>query len=382
MTRPYQMCTRCLMDTTDPDIVFEANGLCNHCTNSIARQKLLLRTDEAGQQELQTIVAQIKAEGAGKPYDCIIGVSGGVDSTYAAYIAKVKLGLRPLAIHLDNGWDSELAVSNIEKVLKLLGIDLDTHVLDWEEFKDLQVAFLRASVPDGEVPSDHAIGAAIYQVAARHGIRYSIGGGNIATESVLPTSWTYSISDWKYIQGVQAQCGTRPLKHYPHYSLTDMIYHTIVRRFTTIRVLNYVPYVKRDVVRFLEEELGWRYYGDKHYESIYTRFYQGYILPRKFNIDKRKAHLSSLIASGQRSREEALHEMQHNPYTDELQREDRIYAIKKLGLTEAEFDRIMTAPVKSYRDYPNYTATYQRLRRVVRLAKRLRLVPQNFTGPF
>jgi len=347
----YQVCTRCVMDTSDPDIQFDENGVCNHCRrydDLVARRVF---SGEEGRQRLAAIVAQIQREGQGKRYDCVIGVSGGVDSTYVAWKAK-ELGLRPLAVHLDNGWDSELAVSNIHKALKRLDIDLYTHVIDWEEFRDLQLAFLRASTPDSEIPTDHAIVALMRQMAERVGVRYILAGYNLRTESHLPRAWSRGHMDWRYIKSVHRLFGRRPLKTFPHMGFWTYYRYRLTQRM--VHILNYVDYVKADARRLLEQELGWQYYGGKHYESIYTRFYQGYILPRKFGYDKRRSHLSSLICSGEITREEALAELQQPPYPPALQEEDMEYVIKKLGLTPQEFEEIMQLPKKTYWDYPSY----------------------------
>jgi N-acetyl sugar amidotransferase len=367
-------CVRCIMDTTDPEIVFDEHGMCNHCTQYIATAKVLLKRDERGQRELAQIVEQMKAEGRGKAYDCVLGVSGGVDSTYAAYVLK-QMGVRPLAVHMDNGWNAELAVHNIERTLKTLGVDLHTDVLDWEEFKDLQVSFLRASVPDGEIPTDHAIGAVLYRAAATHGVRHVVHGANVVTEGILPIRWTYGPGDWRYIRSVHARFGRVKLRTFPHYGYTSLYYYVGVRRMRQIRLLDFVPYVKEDAKALLERELGWRDYGGKHHESIYTRFFQGYILPKKFGIDKRKAHLSTLICSGQVTREQALEEMQTEPYPADLQAQDREYVVKKLGLTQAEFDAIMALPVKVFRDYPNSVVRHRRLLALARLARKLKVLP-------
>jgi N-acetyl sugar amidotransferase len=273
-----------------------------------------------------------------------------VDITYVAYRVK-QLGLRPLAVHLDNGWDSELAVKNIEETLKRLNIDLYTEVLDWEEFKDLQVSFLKASTPDSEIPTDHAIVALLANMAEKIGVRYIIIGNNVRTETHLPRAWSQGHFDWKYISGLQKRFGSRPLKTFPHFN-----FFTYYRRMLTqkrIEILNYLGYNKKDALRVLQDELGWRYYGGKHYESIYTRFYQGYILPNKFGFDKRRSHLSSLVCSGEISRQQALDELKVPTYAPSMQEEDREYVVKKLGLTEEEFTAIMQAPKKSYWDYPS-----------------------------
>jgi N-acetyl sugar amidotransferase len=376
MTGSYQICVRCIMDTTDPDIVFDENGVCNHCRNYDSLSARMLPSINIASRELEKLAAQIKASGVGKQYDCLVGVSGGVDSTYVAYLVK-NLGLRPLAVHLDNGWDAELAVSNIEKVLNKLEIDLYTHVLNWEEFKDIQVAFLKASVPDGEIPTDHAIAAVIYQTAIKFGIKYVISGSNIVTEGILPTSWTYGIQDWMYIHNVHGRFGNLPLKTFPHMSLLDRLNYNLIRRVVTVRILNFIPYSKAEVMRILQDELGWKYYGGKHHESIYTRFFQGYILPRKFRIDKRLAHFSTLICSGQMTREKALEEIQSETYPAQLQQEDYVYSIKKLGLNEEEFKAIMVAPVKSYRDYPNQDRVMQFLRKILKILQKFGFIRGN-----
>jgi N-acetyl sugar amidotransferase len=368
------ICVRCVMDTSDPEIRFDEQGVCNHCHAYDALAAREVRTGQAGKEALLRIVDRIKAHGRGKQYDCVMGVSGGVDSTYLAYIAK-QLGLRPLAVHMDNGWDSELAVSNIEKVLKTLSIDLYTEVLDWGEFRDLQLAFLKASVSDAEIPTDHAIGAAIYRVASERGIRYLLSGENVVTEGILPGSWTYGVWDWKYIHSVHQRFGTVPLRTYPHYRLADLFYYRAARQIRSIRPLNLLPYVKSAAMRVLQHELGWKYYGGKHYESIYTRFFQGYILPRKFGIDKRKAHLSTLICSGQITREAAVTELSCQSYSPELQRQDCEYVIKKLGLRPEEFAAIIALPIRTHRDFPNAEAIFHRVRGLVHGARRLRLLP-------
>lgn len=369
-----RVCTRCIMDTTDPDITFDEAGVCNHCAHYDEMAGRLMRTGEAGERELADLVRRIREEGAGKRYDCVVGVSGGVDSTYVAYQAK-RLGLRPLAVHVDNGWNSELAVQNIEHVLKKLEIDLYTEVLDWEEFRDLQLSFLRASVPDAEIPTDHAIGAVVYRIAAQNGIRYILSGSNVATEGILPSAWTYGISDWKYIRSIQKIFGTRKLKRFPHYSLPRWMGYVGVNRLTSVRILDYLPYNKKEVIGVLERDLGWRYYGGKHYESIYTRFFQGYILPRKFGYDKRKAHLSTLICAGQITREAALGEIEKPPYPEELQRQDLEYSLKKFEISGDEFERIMNLPPRTHEDYPTNEALLGRIRAGLRIGRRMGLVP-------
>jgi len=347
----YRMCTRCIMDTTDPEITFDENGMCNHCHtyDRLVREHIV--DGEAGHKRLLKLVDSIERAGRGKKYDCIIGVSGGVDSTYVAYLVK-QLGLRLLAVHLDNGWDSELAVKNIEETLKRLGIDLYTEVLDWEEFRDLQAAFLKASTPDSEIPTDHTIVAILGNIAAKLRIKYILIGNNVRTETHLPRAWSQGHFDWKYIRELHKRFGARPLKTFPHFDFFTYYLRMLTQK--RIAILDYVNYSKKEALRVLQDELGWRYYGGKHYESIYTRFYQGYILPVKFGFDKRRCHLSSLVCSGEVTREQALEELRIPTYSPSMQEEDREYVAKKLGFTDEEFTAIMNAPKKSYWNYPSY----------------------------
>ncbi len=355
MPSQHRVCTRCIMDTSDPEITFDTEGVCNHCKKYEADVKRLVFPGESGAKKLGDVVKSIKREGEGKEYDCIIGVSGGVDSSFTAYLVK-KAGLRPLAVHLDNGWNSELAVKNVERLLNKLEIDLYTCVLDWEEFKSLQLAFLRASTPDSEIPSDHAIVATLYKKAKELGLRYIIPGTNIRTESHLPREWSQGHRDWLYIESINNQFGTRKLTTYPHYTFIDNI--LTQRNFRWVPILNYVDYVKFDAVKTLENELGWKYYGGKHYESIYTRFYQGYILPKKYGFDKRRSHLSSLICSSEMTRADALSEIQTDPYPPDMMESDKTFFLSKLGLTEQQFKEIMDTPPRRFQDYPSYEKKY------------------------
>lgn len=350
--REYQICNRCIMDTTDVDITFDEQGNCNHCTEYYRLAPLYGYHGEETDKKLEALIAQIKADGKGKKYDCVVGVSGGVDSSYVAYLAK-KYGLRALCVHFDNGWNSKLAVKNIANILKKLDFDYETYVVEWEEFKDLQIAFLKASVANIEIPSDHAFLAAIYGVCRKYGIKYNLNGSNFATEGILAQSWGYNAKDLKHLKAIQKEFGTVKLKTYPTLGFKKEIYNTYVKGIKNIRLLNYVPYDKPQAMEVIQKELDWVYYGGKHYESIFTRFFQAYILPVKFNIDKRRAHYSTMICSNQITREQALIEMQAPTYPPDLLAEDKEYVIKKLGLTEKEFEDIMNAEVKSYADYPN-----------------------------
>ena len=354
----YKICNCCIMDTSDPGIVFDDTGKCSHCCRyqETIQSETYLKKRQSG--ALEKFIDEVKRKGRGKPYDCIIGVSGGVDSTYVAYITK-KLGLRPLAVHLDNGWDSELAVSNIEKTLKILDIDLYTYVMDWEEFRDLQLSFLKASTPDSEIPTDHAILSIIYQVAARENIQYVLSGHNTETEGGGVAAWSQGHGDWLYIKSIQKQYGNLSLKSFPHYGPADFIYYSLIKNIRWYQILDYLNYDKRDAFEILQKELSWKYYGGKHYESIYTRFYQGYILPQKFGFDKKRLHLASLIWSGQITRDHALEEMNKTDYPEELQQQDKEFVIKKLGITSDEFSGIMSLPPKSFWDYPSYKKIFK-----------------------
>ena len=364
--RPYQICQRCIMDTSDPENTFNTDGICLRCREYELRLQASPICDPQREEKLERLVETIRHEGQGKDYDCIIGVSGGTDSTYATYITR-KLGLRPLAIHLDNGWNSELAVSNIENTLKALDIDLYTHVLDWDEFRDLQLAFLRSSTPDSEIPTDHAIFSLLRIKANELGIRHIITGINTRTEGITVPAWSRGHTDWKYIQSIHQRFGTVPLKTFPHCSWLDYAYYRDIKRQQRIRILDYVEYNKKEAVQTITDELNWRPYLGKHHESIYTRFYQIYILPKKFGFDKRRWHLSDLIMAGQITRDEALAEMEEDIYPVDLVQQDKIFVAKKLGISEQEFDAVIAESPKTFFDYPSYESTpYVRFLRAIK----------------
>ncbi|MBI5686983.1 MAG: N-acetyl sugar amidotransferase [Verrucomicrobia bacterium] len=349
----YRVCSRCVMDTTDPGISFDAEGVCNHCRyfeNDVRRQ---LPSPEEAAERFQNIVADIKRSGVGREYDCLLGISGGVDSSYLAYLAW-KHGLRTLLVHMDNGWDSELAIKNIENIVKTTGFDYYNHVVDWEEFKDLQLAYFRASVVDIEVVTDHAITAFVYRTAWKFGIKYILDGNNEVTEAIYPRrGWMFlTKSDLANLMAIHRKFGHVPLKTYPRLALYEIKFYRQLRDLRFMSLLNLVPYRLEDAMKVLEREFGWRYYGGKHWESAFTKFYQAYILPRKFNVDKRKVHLSNLICSGQITRQEALQKLKTDVYSPEQLREEYEYVVKKLGLTRDEFERIMALPVVPHEAYP------------------------------
>lgn len=352
MSAEYQMCSRCIMDITDPDITFDDHGICNHC-RQYEKEARKLALGEEGRTKLQEIANQIKERGRNEKYDCILGVSGGVDSSFVAYHAK-KLDLRPLLVHCDNGWNSEISVKNIENLVRKLNFDLYTYVIDWEEFKDLQLSFMKASVVDIEMLTDHAIMAVMFNLAEKNRIRYILSGSNIATEGIMPRAWLFPKWDIRNIKAIHKRFGQKKLATFPVYGfLRKFIITKYFRRMHYVRVLDFVDYNKKRAMDILEKEVGWQYYGGKHYESTFTKFYQAYILPRKFNIDKRKPHLSTLICSGQMTREQALEEMKRPLYDPKEIEADKEYVLKKLGLSSEIFAEIMNRSVMSHLDYPN-----------------------------
>ena len=351
----YKICNRCVMDTSDLNIVFNSDGTCNHCENYFKRKEEFIY-DNNKSKLLDDIVNKVKIEGKGKKYDCLIGISGGVDSTYVAYLVK-DLGLKPLAIHLDNGWNSELAVSNIEKTLNKLDIDLFTYIIDWEELRDLQLSFLKASIPGMEVPTDHAITSILYQTAIKFNIKNIILGANKSSELIMAAGWSEveAQRDWKLIQNIQKQFGSKKLKTFPHFSWLNFYYYLGVKRIKVTSILDYINFSKDDAITVLQEKLGWEYYGGKHYESIYTRFTQGYIQPTKFKFDKRRAHYSNLICRGDIKRDEVLLILGTSPYPDiDMLKEDIQYFKSKFNLSDDEFNNIMISEIKTYKDYNGY----------------------------
>ena len=342
-------CKTCLETDTRPNTKFEEDGICTACKYSESLKNV--DWDER-KKELEEIV-EFGKKNNHSGYDCIIGVSGGLDSTYLVYKA-VELGLRPLLLHYNNGWNSGIAVQNIENLTRKLKLDLHTYVNDWEEFKDLQRSFFKASVIDIELVTDQAIVAVITNTAIKKKIKYTLFGNNMTTESVLPTNWYHWKLDVLNIEAIHNKFGKKKLKSYPVLGFWKRWYSTKLHKFTDINLLDYIDYDLEEAKKTVIEKLDWHNYGRKHYESVFTRFYQSYILPRKFGVDKRKAHLSSLILSGQISRAQAIEELKKDIYPLELFREDKEYVLKKLGFSEAEFEEIMKLPVKKHTNYPSY----------------------------
>ena len=358
--RPYQICSRTIMDTSDPSITFDEAGVCNHYHDYASEEARYVRKGEAGRAMLHKTAERIRKHGRGRQYDCILGLSGGVDSTYLCLLAK-ELNLNPLVVHFDNGWNSELAVCNIENTVKRLGFDLYTYVVDWAEFRDLQRAYFRANVVDIEVLTDHGFMAVLYQQAMKHRIKFVLAGMNIVTEAILPKHWIYEKSNLVNIKEIQRQFGTispGKLRSYPMLSPHRRRFYDRVLRLEVVSPLNYVEYCYDDVKARIKEEVAWREYGGKHYESVFTRFYQGYILPRKFGFDKRRAHLSTLVCSGQISREEALRKIAQPGYSEEQCAVDRPFVLKKLGFSDDEFEQYLSAPRVEHDKFGTGTSLY------------------------
>ena len=366
------ICNRCILDSTIPNIHYDEKGICNFCRmHDVLDQKYPL--NEVGRKKFEMIIEGVKKNGQGKEYDCVVGISGGRDSSYTLYIAK-KMGLRPIAVHFDNGWNTEISVRNIKNATEKLEVDLHTHVADWEEFKDLQIAFLKASVSDVEVPTDFAIISVLYEVAKKYGIKNILIGHSFRTEGIAPLEWTYI--DAKYIRSIYKMFGKKKkITSFPLMSMTQLIYYTFFLRMNFIHVPEFIEYDHDKVNKVLTEELGWQYYGGHHHESSYTEFIQSYLLPKKFNIDKRKLEFSALIRSGQMKRDDAINELK-KPYP---YRQDLIpYVMNKMGLNQQEFEEILSAPPKSFHDYPSYYPIIQLMKYPIWIACKFDLLPQVF----
>lgn len=367
--RPYQICTNCAMDTSDSKITFDANGVCEYCTNYTNNILPNWHTDDRGRQELATIVERIKKDGEGKPFDCLIGLSGGVDSSYLVHLAKVKLGLRPLLFHVDAGWNSQLAVNNIERLVDELDLDLHTEVVDWPEMRDLQLAFFKAQVPHLDTPQDHAFFAGLYNYAAEKGVKTILTGANYSTECVRePLEWHYHASDLVHLHDIHRRFGTIPLKKFPQADILKFkVYYRYFKGIRVEKPLNYFPYFKEQAIEELEKIYGWQRYPNKHYESRFTKFYEGFWLIRKFGYDKRRAHFSSLILTGQLSRDEALKRLAEPPYPEEEAMRDLEYVAKKLEVEPQMLIDLLHGPNKSYHDYKSRAGLMDLGARVLRL---------------
>lgn len=374
--RKYQICTNCVMDTSDPQITFDEHGRCDFCNNYYNTILPSWHTGKQGWQELSAIAKRIKTETKGKKYNCLIGLSGGTDSSYLTYIVKEKLGLNPLLLVIDTGWNLKVADTNVANLVKKLGLDVETIVVNWEEMKDLQIAFFKSAVPYQDTPQDTAIFSALYTYAAQHGIKYVMTGGNHSTECVKPPQeWTY-YNDVKLLKDIHKKFGTIPLKEFPLCSMFKYrIFYRYFKGIQVIKPLNFVDYRKEEATKLLEKEFGWETYANKHFEDRFTRFYEGWWLPRKFGYDKRRCYDSSLILTGQMTREEALKDIEQQPYDEAIAMEDKKYICDRLGITEKQMDEFFALPNKTFRDYKN---SYWIINKAIKLAMAVGIEKRNF----
>lgn len=353
--RPYQICSNCVMDTSDSDIQFNAAGVCDHCRSFKNDVLPHWHPDDTGKAIFRDIAEKIHTSGKGKPFDCIMGLSGGLDSSYLLHLAVTEFGMRPLVFHVDGGWNTDIAVNNIQMLVEKLGLDLYTEVINWEEMRDFQLAFFKSGVPHLDIPQDHAFIATLYHFADKHNIKYILNGGNYATECVRnPLEWLYYGTDMAQLKDIQRRFGTRELKTYP---FSSILYHKVYLRYLrgvqVVKPLNYLPYTKELAASTLAERYGWRPYPQKHFESRFTRFYEGYWLPTRFGFDTRRVQYSSLILTGQMTRAEALARLTVPAYDPETIDEEFEYIATKLGITVAQLRAYHDMPLKTYHDYAN-----------------------------
>lgn len=366
-----RICSRCVMDTSDPEIAFDQQGVCNHCHefDSVTSKNWFPGPD--GKEKFQIIVEKIKAQGRNKEYDCILGLSGGIDSSYLALLLK-DFALRPLVVHVDAGWNSELAVYNIEQIVKYCGYELHTHVMNWNDMKELQLSYLKAGVANQDVPQDHAFFSSLYHFATANNINYVISGGNIATESVFPKAWHHSAMDAINLMDIHQKNSEYKLQDFKTISFFQYyFYYPFWKKMTTVRPLNFFPYDKKKALKELQEKVGYKDYGRKHGESRFTKFFQNYYLPSKFGMDKRKPHLASMILSGQITRQKALNELAKPLYDSAELSEDKLYIAKKLGLAEGELDAMISKQGESYTTYKNWNSRYEILKMIQQLIERV-----------
>lgn len=367
--RPYQVCANCVMDTTDSRIVFDEKGVCDHCNDFYNNVMPNWNTNEKGRNELESIVSKIKKEGEGKDFDCILGMSGGVDSSYLLHLAVTELGLRPLVFHVDGGWNSELAVHNIQVMIDKLGLELYTEVINWEEMKDFQLAFFKSGVPHIDIPQDHAFIATLYNFANKYEIKYILNGGNISTECVRnPMEWLYYGTDMAQIKDIRKRFGTVKMETYPFSPvLKHKFYLRYIKGVQVVKPLNYMPYLKENALKLLADTYGWTPYPQKHFESRFTKFYEGYWLPERFGFDTRKVQFSSLILTGQMNREEALDKLKKPAYNPETIDDEFKYIATKLGITEDELRSYFNSEKKYYKDYKNQESVFKIGAKVLKL---------------
>lgn len=362
--KQYQICSKCVMDTSDPNIDFDESGVCNHCREfeKVTSKRWFPNTE--GARKLETIYKKMKKENANKKYDCILGLSGGVDSSYLA-LKLYEAGIRPLVVHVDGGWNTELAVQNIENIVRYCGWHLHTIVIDWEEMKGLQLAYLKSGIANQDVPQDHAFFASLYHFATDYKVKYVISGGNLATESIFPKGWHWSAMDADNLHAIHKRFGTKKLKKYKTIGFYELyFYYPFLKGMKTIRPLNFMPYVKSAALQELKDKVNYKEYDRKHGESVFTKFFQNYWLPAKYGYDKRKPHLSSLIVANQMTRDEAIKELEKPLYDERELKADKEYIAKKLGVTDSEFEQILNMPPHTYSDFPNMETKYNRMKKV------------------
>lgn len=355
MKKHYQVCTNCVMDTSDTTITFDQHGTCDHCQDFYKHILPNWHTDELGRVELQSIINKIKKDGEGRDFDCIMGMSGGADSSYMLHLVVKEFGLRPLVFHVDGGWNSELAVKNIEVMIETLGLDLYTEVINWEEMKDFQLALFKSGIPGLDLAQDHAFVATLYNFANKYNIKYILNGGNISTECVRnPLDFFYYGTDMALINDIISKYCSTEMSQYPFSSIfRHKIYLHYIKKIKVIKPLNYMPYIKADAMTFLKETYGWQPYPQKHFESRFTRFFEGYWLPSRFGFDTRRVQYSSLILTNQMTREEALEKLKQPVMYENTIRNEFEYISTKLGITEKELKGYLNAPLKTHRDYKN-----------------------------
>ena len=367
--RPYQICTNCVMDTSDPRITFDDRGVCDHCQGFYKDVLPNWHPNEKGREIFRLQVEKVKAGAKGKPFDSIMGLSGGLDSSYLLHLAVTEFGLRPLVFHVDGGWNTDIAVNNIQMLVEKLGLELFTEVIDWPEMQDFQLAFFKSGTPHLDIPQDHAFFGTMFHFARKYKIKYILNGGNFSTECIRnPKDWIYYGTDMPMINDIRRRFGTRKMEKYP---FSGILYHKLYLRYfwgiTVLRPLNYLPYTKAIAIKTLSEMYGWKSYPQKHFESRFTKFYEGYWMPTRFGYDTRRVQFSSLIVTKQMTREKALQELQKPPYDPATIDEEFEYIATKLGITVEELRSYHKMPLKWFRDYRNQEWLFDLGARVMKL---------------